>query len=407
MPNAPTPPDGLDTTEERAAWLASLSDTDRATFIRSASAGKDALKWSEAQSHMKKQDAPADSKKSSAVPVMPDSAKTPEQQNAWLASLEPDELNKFIKARDDDDEGKGALGGMFNHTIFSGFNNPQSQDPILTSAKNIKAQRSEAKKNNQPDPTQQVAAGTDGDLAQGTAGVQSATDLMTDPVNYAFNAAHLDKDFRVPAGADTAYNGSSLQTTIGAKDKLNKLYDLNPDELTALQKKLQTAGLLSRYTPGVVTSDTTQAYLNLMVEAARHNTMGEELSPEQLLDQLAAKGGDGGQSQVHKQINLTDPLVAKALINHTLEGFLGRAPDPGEVLDFTHALANAQSSNPSTTTTQTGADGSTTSTTEGGLDESAFATDYVQKNYGSQIGTFNAATSLYDAALSVLGAGGR
>jgi hypothetical protein len=274
MPNAPTPPDGLDTTEERAAWLASLSDTDRATFIRSASAGKDALKWSEAQSHMKKQDAPADSKKSSAVPVMPDSAKTPEQQNAWLASLEPDELNKFIKARDDDDEGKGALGGMFNHTIFSGFNNPQSQDPILTSAKNIKAQRSEAKKNNQPDPTQQVAAGTDGDLAQGTAGVQSATDLMTDPVNYAFNAAHLDKDFRVPAGADTAYNGSSLQT---------------------------------------------------------------------------------------------------------------RAPDPGEVLDFTHALANAQSSNPSTTTTQTGADGSTTSTTEGGLDESAFATDYVQKNYGSQI----------------------
>lgn len=400
--SVPTPPSNLGSTEDRAKWLASLSDADRTEFMKNVIAtapDKEVGSWRDAIKTMQ-------SDKSKYNGPNPPANLTDDQKVQWLAGLSDKDRSAFLDNVNQSykNEDKGILGVPTMQSFGGG---EKQKDPWLAANKALDDQRKAGAAGAAPVATTSTADG----LAPVTTGttVKSNTDLLTDPVASAFSAAQLDQDFQVDTGQTTsAYRGSDLQSGVpvqaSAKGKLSDLYSLDPTALEDLQKKLQGAGYLSKYTPGIVGDTTMQGYLQLMIDTAKHNKMGEQVSPDDLLGQAATSGQ---KNNTQTQINLTDPLTAKALIHSALTSALGRIPNPGEILDFTEALTNAEKANPSTSTTAQNPDGSTSTTSTGGVNDSAFAADYVQQNYGKDIGTFNAATSLYDAALSVLGAGGR
>jgi len=133
------------------------------------------------------------------------------------------------------------------------------------------------------------------------------------------------------------------------------------------------------------------AWTDAVDVAANFYAAGKNVTPWQALDSNAGlegtrgkKAGDTGvaRSYTSTSIDLTSPEAAKALITDELSKRLGRAANDDEVSAFTNTLNNAQKANPTVTQTNVSADqGTTTSTTSGGVDAATagqMATDYAK-----------------------------
>ena len=125
--------------------------------------------------------------------------------------------------------------------------------------------------------------------------------------------------------------------------------------------------------------------------AANYYTLGKKkVTPWDALSGMAGIEGTVGKAADSKvarsytstSIDLTSPEAAKALITDELSKRLGRAANDGEVSAFTETLNNAQKASPTVTQTNVSADqGTTTSSTSGGVDAATagqMATDYAK-----------------------------
>jgi hypothetical protein len=115
--------------------------------------------------------------------------------------------------------------------------------------------------------------------------------------------------------------------------------------------------------------------------------------------EAARGGGGGGGSSTSRQIRLTDPQGARALIDNALESYLGRRATTDEQQQFLRALNVQEQRNPTVTRTTSGG-GATTSVTTGGFNPSTFAEDYAQGMEGAA--EFQAATTYLDAFINAL-----
>jgi len=192
-----------------------------------------------------------------------------------------------------------------------------------------------------------------------------------------------------------------------------KFFDILPDNIKSnLYSKMDGA-----YGKGKWTRKDALGVWEKSVDTAgsRFALYGTVVTPmdafEGIVGNLAANGLNGSgtvsRTTTAKQtsINLTDPSSARALVNKSINDYLGRKATEKEQAEFLKAL-NAQEKASPTVTTQTTTAGGSSSTTKsktvGGFNASTFAEEYAAGQEGA--GEFQAATSLLDSFIGALGA---
>jgi hypothetical protein len=203
--------------------------------------------------------------------------------------------------------------------------------------------------------------------------------------------------------------------------------NLGPEETFRIQRLLVKAGLIGKKTKfrlGLWDDTTVNAYKKAMVFANRYTVdLPEALD---MLAQGQAEGagvdldgeGDvggpeelfsGNKTTTQSQVNLTDAQSARGLLRQALRQKLGRAPTKDEMAQFVSSLNSAERANPrSSTTTSTFDEGeqvSSSTSTSGGLDSGAYTDEFTDSKFGQEMGTYQAATTYYDALRDVLRGG--
>lgn len=166
--------------------------------------------------------------------------------------------------------------------------------------------------------------------------------------------------------------------------------------------------------------------------SARMWSRGKQVSPWQAARILAGGGGAGGSGgsgsprygtadpftgsrvsrSTSRNVDLSDPMTAKAIVNDVLSNALGRAATPEELEAFRSTLNAAERENPSiteSTTTSNFDDGvevssSTSSTTSGGI--TAAGRQQVLQDEAMakpEYGAYQAAATYFNALLGSLG----
>lgn len=258
------------------------------------------------------------------------------------------------------------------------------------------------------------SAGTAYSNSAATAGVATTRD--TAPYAY------------VPSGmpfGDTAGNhGLKTQTIQQAQDALSKL---KQDDLKVVQQKLVDAGYLPKGTPvnGLADLTTQQAYASALLDASQvegstagaHANGDKGLTVNEYLDTKAQAAKDAASkaastSLTSTHVDLSSPTDAQAFIVKAFQDHFGQAPTSDQIAQFTQALNSAQTSNPSTTSSQTTVDASGAqhekdSSTTKTINPGQFADNYAVSADQTGAGDFAAATTYYSAALQAIGLGGR
>lgn len=128
------------------------------------------------------------------------------------------------------------------------------------------------------------------------------------------------------------------------------------------------------------------------LEALRNFYLNPDGSPAQASGGRSGGGGSGRSVQTR----LTDPTSAEALIDKSLQGYLGRAATASEKSAFLKALNTYERENPTVSTTS----GDYT-VTKGGAAPAQFAEEYARSQEGAA--EFQAATTYFDSFLNALG----
>lgn len=153
-----------------------------------------------------------------------------------------------------------------------------------------------------------------------------------------------------------------------------------------------------------------------VANAAAFQAAGKRLTPMQVLEygatgnsQLRAERaqGPGIHTQKKRDIDITDPTSAKALIRQAFKTALGRDPTDAEVHTLAGSLTAAEKANPRVTTTSANFDaqgvqqGPMTTTTTGGIDANAFVATQLQDDPEAK--EFQAASTYFPALMQLLG----
>lgn len=221
---------------------------------------------------------------------------------------------------------------------------------------------------------------------------------------------------------------------VSKKRTLSQMMDrfdsLTQDQKRKIAKKLILAGLISgsgtlnEILNSTSLDELTQAYLGVLVEAAKRYANGQEITPDGVLDiyinwnmrnlgidnfndknawgkanKAVARGAgvspatgepiEEDLSGTHRSVNVSRDIwtaqQARGLARATLQNALGRDPTNEEYEDFVAMLQEEQRENPTRTITRTTTDEEglvtrTNSRTKGGVDVEQLAYDYAREH---------------------------
>lgn len=188
--------------------------------------------------------------------------------------------------------------------------------------------------------------------------------------------------------------------TVG--EVLQALAGMPADSLGDLQGKLFKAGLYGRSTKladvtlGQADELTYDAFTRLLMRTARRNqaVAGDETTWQDLLDETIHSNEENG-IEPGPVVELTDPAALRAVAKETAQRLYGKAPSEGELTRFVGMFHAMQTSSQRTTS------GSAVTPNAG-----AQAEQFLTGAHPGETGTYQAATTYYDAAVHALGLGG-
>lgn len=229
------------------------------------------------------------------------------------------------------------------------------------------------------------------------------------------------RPFRLPAGA---YEHGPAGARIGRGQGFDTISNLTGQfygkwsnaKINSLAQKLAAAGWIQPGDVGNVAA-VGAAYEKLLQLTATMNANGRMVTPTDVLNRyLGGGGGAGGAggrpssySETTKEVNLTNPKTARALMIQTLQQRLGRDPSAAEQHGFLAAIHQAEREDPTVRTSNyklnpaTGQYETTSTTTKGGVDEGAFASDFGSKHNQKEYGAYQAATTYFNALMQEVG----
>jgi len=195
------------------------------------------------------------------------------------------------------------------------------------------------------------------------------------------------------------------QQTVGLSAALNLIYT-DPQERKRIAERLVAAGIIPQdWTDQQLAS----AWANAVRTAADVYAAGKSMTPFDIVALMGQAPGGGGEGTgprtvVNKQINITTPQEARAILRQVLAAAVGRDVSESELDDFQAQLNQAQRANPSVTTTHYGAGGAqVSSTTTGGVNPQVFAQDFADREFGTEEGDYQVATEFMPELFESLG----
>lgn len=261
-----------------------------------------------------------------------------------------------------------------------------------------------------PSPTPNPTAGMNQQINQLAAVTQHAgidpsvlnLSGVTGPLSVWFPYTPLKKGAKAPSGG--LLGAYQPQQSTGYTMPLSQAKELinnwDHQDLQLFAQSLYAKGIIPA--PVVNMQQLRTVWEQMVSQAADFKKAGRDISPYDVLSmymEQPPKDGPGANGGVRSQTTLFDPGAAASAIDELLQQRLGRSATDGEKKAFVSALNAAMTQNP--TVVSTDANGNTV--TQQGADASAFADNYVKEKFGSEAGTYQAATTYFDVFEKLLG----
>lgn len=204
--------------------------------------------------------------------------------------------------------------------------------------------------------------------------------------------------------------GAKGQILREAQEVNRAILQMTPAERKVIADKMVAAGMIDEQYD---MSDVEKAWTTLVGDAIDWHAANPNdlLTPVDMID-LKHGDGTGGMKKpvdvISKSTSISTNDQARNMLRQMMAQQLGRRPTQVEIDDFQGSLNEAQRNNPTVTTRTQQANGDSSSTTTGGMDESEFAYDaVVSDDPDSEYGKYTQATQYYNAFLSAIrGPGG-
>jgi hypothetical protein len=178
------------------------------------------------------------------------------------------------------------------------------------------------------------------------------------------------------------------------------IYTWSDRQLDNLGNRLVNAGLLSK---DYSRADLITAWGGLVKQSQAFTAAGKPRTPWDVISWMGSgqSGPAEPKTRIEKQINISGPEQARAILRDVLSARIGRMVSEDEVDDFQAGLNQMQRANPLINTT-TYDDGQATTTTTGGVDPQEFADQYATKHYGAEAGHYDTVARLMPAFYDVM-----
>lgn len=161
----------------------------------------------------------------------------------------------------------------------------------------------------------------------------------------------------------------------------------DPEAIKHLQQQLKDAGYQVSVT-GLLDAQTNLAYEALLQDVSIANEAGQVITPDEYLQQkssTATSGGGGTTTQT--STSFTSATDARAAAIQAFESALGKRPSQKQLDAFYSALHAYEAANPTVTSQTQHGDSFNTTTSDGTGSVDSFAQQYVDQNFGGQVGT--------------------
>jgi len=205
-------------------------------------------------------------------------------------------------------------------------------------------------------------------------------------------------------GAPKPYKTRVTETpkTLSMDAAVLEIYRWSDKQRADLARRLVAAGMLS---PEEATDRAAveAAWEKMVRQAAQFYAAGKtDVTPMDIIGMYAGRNiltGESGaatpKKTIQKQVNLTNPDDARALLNGMLSNTLGRRATDEEIDGFLEGLHGTQRANPYVTTTTTDpAAGTSSSVTSGGVDPRGYAEQHAEGDeFGEEHATYQAAAT--------------
>jgi len=234
---------------------------------------------------------------------------------------------------------------------------------------------------------------------------------------YGKPSGHPTQRIAPTSGHPTQRTGSvppQIEQTAGIRDVIAQVNDWSPKKVERFRELAVKADFKD---PGPNLENIERIWAGLVVRSAKMYEKGIKITPWQLLNRYATQGGSGGGAgsaprtvtSTSTVVDLTEPKTARALVDQVLTERLGRAATEKERKAFLAALNSYERKNPksTTTTTTTSASGesvTSSSTSKGGVNPSAFAQDWALQHNEDEAREYQALAYFMPAFFSALSA---
>jgi hypothetical protein len=220
-------------------------------------------------------------------------------------------------------------------------------------------------------PSMPRAARGDEDFA----GVQWGQRQPLQASNYQFLQA-LYKDPNQAAGVQTLLQMAGY----GPKTWANRTGRIDEDTLGAYNQMLQDLAAYQQNNPDSPHATDPNAFLAWA--AGLGNSASGKAGGRGGRGGAGGAGGRGAYTQTSRNVTLADAASAQQLAHDAFSTALGRTTTKKERAAFTAALHAYERAHPQLSTTHVDASGNTSTTTQAGADESAFAQQYTHSTQG-------------------------
>ena len=212
-----------------------------------------------------------------------------------------------------------------------------------------------------------------------------------------------------PSGTGTGVSGPKTRTIA---DIMKEVYGTwTREKIGQVGQQFVNAGWIQQADANNLAVVAAQ-YQKLLELAAAKTAAGSYVTPEELLNGWV--GGGGGQARPSSYTNsitstdLTNPGTARQLLRQSLQDRLGRDPSAAEQQAFMAARHQAETNDPTVRTSTykldpaTGQYNETAATTKGGVDASAYSTDYGRNHNEKEAGAYQAAAVFFPALMQAV-----
>lgn len=311
-----------------------------------------------------------------------------------------DMVRALMKGRKQDPDNPEQVQALVNELVGTGEDEPGSKVLMTRTRSDVSARDREASARQA-----EIEAKPGTSISTGGAGGVGVRKVAEEPGDV------YDPHFVGEGDARAPRQGSEAEATSIEAAK-NRVIQMTTQEQEDLASKMVAAGMLDATWS---MDDLLEVWDKLVDKASRYYDAKVEMTPFDLIEmsrkEMESRGITPGtaatpQRVMDSSVELSNSTQAWDLLRKMLRSELGRNPTDSEVDSYQAALNEAQTRAPvltdTTSTTDAAGNRTVSATRSGGLDPEAFTQKYIEENHEKEYGSYQAATTYYNALMDAI-----